>query len=33
MAFDNNTRVILNNFGETLSNLSITTNELQSQLP
>jgi hypothetical protein len=32
IALDNNTRVILNDFGETLSNLSITTNELQSQL-
>ena len=32
IVLDNNTRVILNDFGETLSNLSITTNELQSQL-
>jgi hypothetical protein len=30
IVLDDNTRVILNNFGETLSNLSITTNELQS---
>jgi soluble cytochrome b562 len=33
IVLDNNSRAILNNFGETLSNLSITTNELQSQLP
>jgi hypothetical protein len=32
IVLDNNTRVILNSFGETLSNLSIRTNELQSQL-
>jgi hypothetical protein len=32
IVLDNNTRIILNNFGETLSNLSIRTNELQSQL-
>lgn len=32
IVLDNNSRAILNNFGETLSNLSITTNELQSQL-
>jgi hypothetical protein len=33
IVLDDNTRVILHDFGETLSNLSITTNELQSQLP
>jgi hypothetical protein len=32
IVLDNNTRVILNDFGESLSNLSISTNELQSQL-
>jgi translation initiation factor 2B subunit (eIF-2B alpha/beta/delta family) len=32
IVLDDNSRVILNNFGQTLSNLSITTNELQSQL-
>ena len=33
IVLDDNTRVILNSFGETLSNLSIRTNELQSSYP